>query len=382
VLDAAEAVGARDVVVAGLDAGGIIVFAAARKHAARIRGAAVMNTVVPGVDPWDEVLTDPRILHFAFHAIPDLPETLVRGRERPYFDFFLDFLSGRPDAVDDATRRTLVAAYSPPEALTTGFQWYRTMVQDAELNRRRATIDTRLLYVRGDAEQRPIEPYVAGLEAAGTTDARPTIVAGSGEFLPLEPPEQLVSTLSSLHRRDRSTSCSRKPSTTSDRWPPERGRQRPMMHFDFQVADLDTAVAGPRPWDRRWPSISRKNTCACCSTLPAIRSASVLTRSENESRSTPRGDVPAIQDAVARRYPRCSRTPPSSAFGAPRSGSLSERARCRLARRQRRTNAEPSRSVLAEPQPVIDAGLRSRCMWASTSARRAPSLSGSEHTGR
>jgi hypothetical protein len=26
-------------------------------------------------------------------------------------------------------------------------------------------------------------------------------------------------------------------------WPPESGRQRPMMHFDFQVADLDSAVA-------------------------------------------------------------------------------------------------------------------------------------------
>lgn len=26
-------------------------------------------------------------------------------------------------------------------------------------------------------------------------------------------------------------------------WPPADGRQRPMMHFDFQVADLDAAVA-------------------------------------------------------------------------------------------------------------------------------------------
>jgi predicted enzyme related to lactoylglutathione lyase len=26
-------------------------------------------------------------------------------------------------------------------------------------------------------------------------------------------------------------------------WPPEADKQRPMMHFDFQVADLDTAVA-------------------------------------------------------------------------------------------------------------------------------------------
>jgi predicted enzyme related to lactoylglutathione lyase len=26
-------------------------------------------------------------------------------------------------------------------------------------------------------------------------------------------------------------------------WPPVRGAQRPMMHFDFQVADLDSATA-------------------------------------------------------------------------------------------------------------------------------------------
>ena len=26
-------------------------------------------------------------------------------------------------------------------------------------------------------------------------------------------------------------------------WPPADGRQRPMMHFDFQVGDLDAAVA-------------------------------------------------------------------------------------------------------------------------------------------
>ena len=26
-------------------------------------------------------------------------------------------------------------------------------------------------------------------------------------------------------------------------WPPQSGNQRPMMHFDFQVGDLDTAVS-------------------------------------------------------------------------------------------------------------------------------------------
>lgn len=30
-------------------------------------------------------------------------------------------------------------------------------------------------------------------------------------------------------------------------WPPVDGEQRPMMHFDFQVGDLESAVAGYQP---------------------------------------------------------------------------------------------------------------------------------------
>jgi catechol 2,3-dioxygenase-like lactoylglutathione lyase family enzyme len=30
-------------------------------------------------------------------------------------------------------------------------------------------------------------------------------------------------------------------------WPPADGEQRPMMHFDFQVGDLDSAVAESQP---------------------------------------------------------------------------------------------------------------------------------------
>ena len=44
--------------------------------------------VAPGVEPWTKVQANPYIWHFAFHSIPVLPETLVAGRERPYFDYF------------------------------------------------------------------------------------------------------------------------------------------------------------------------------------------------------------------------------------------------------------------------------------------------------
>ena len=70
ILRAAEAAGGKSIVVVGYDVGGMIAFACARDHAKRIAGAVVMNTVIPRLDPWAKILTDPRIWHFAFHLIP------------------------------------------------------------------------------------------------------------------------------------------------------------------------------------------------------------------------------------------------------------------------------------------------------------------------
>ncbi len=157
-----------------------------------------MNTVIPGRDPWDEVIADPRIWHFAFHAIPELPELLVTGHERSYFDYSLDLLGGRPDAVDDATRESFVNAYLRPEALTTGFDWYRSLAEDAKHNRWHKDVATLILYVRGDADHRPIDPYLAGIRAVGASNVRGAVIEGSGEFLPQEQPRQLITVLSAF----------------------------------------------------------------------------------------------------------------------------------------------------------------------------------------
>jgi pimeloyl-ACP methyl ester carboxylesterase len=200
-LTAAEIAGARDIVVAGLDVGGMIAFAAARDHGARISGAIVMNTVIPGVEPWSKVIADPRIWHFAFHAIPNLPETLVRGHERTYFDFFTDFLSGDPKRTSEALREQFVRAYSRPKALKAGFDWYRAMPKDAERNATAGSISTPLLYVRGDADKRPIKPYVEGLEAAGAENLQSLVVEDSGELLPIEAPQAFINLVREFGRR-------------------------------------------------------------------------------------------------------------------------------------------------------------------------------------
>ena len=194
-LDAAEKLGGHSIIIAGLDVGGMIAFAAARNHSSRISGAVVMNTVLPGIEPWTKILADPRIWHFAFHNIPQLPETLVNGHQREYFDFFANVLAGNPQAITRDMREAFAEAYRRPEALKAGFDWYRAMEADAETNRRRKRITKPLLYLRGDADGRKIGEYVAGLKKAGAENITSGILPHNGEFAPLEAREEFIAAL-------------------------------------------------------------------------------------------------------------------------------------------------------------------------------------------
>lgn len=185
---AAETVGARSILIAGFDVGGMIAYAAARDHGSRIAGAVVANTVIPGIEPWSKVIADPRIWHFAFHNIAQLPETLVIGRERSYFDFFFDALAKNRHSLGDQLRDELTRAYRRPEALRAGFEWYRSFEDDATRNKEPKPIDVPLLYLRGDADARGIAEYVDGLRAAGATNLEGRVIENSGEYLPVEAP--------------------------------------------------------------------------------------------------------------------------------------------------------------------------------------------------
>jgi pimeloyl-ACP methyl ester carboxylesterase len=191
-LAACEAAGAPLPVIAGVDIGGMIAFAAAREHGSRIRAAIVMNTVIPGIEPWSKVVTDPRVWHFGFHSVPKLPELLVQGHQREYFDFFTDVLARDPKRIAPALRDEFARAYASPESLQAGFDWYRTFEIDAKRHAVRETMSTPLLYLRGDADPRAIDDYVAGFKAAGVQHLQSAVVEDSGELVMLEAPERFT----------------------------------------------------------------------------------------------------------------------------------------------------------------------------------------------
>lgn len=188
--DLVSALGLTGLTLVGHDVGGMIAYSSLRQYADAGR-VVIMDTVIPGVDPWQEVLRNPYLWHFALHAIPALPETLVQGRQAEYFDFFYDVLSADPSRITPQARAEYVSAYRSEAALTAGFDFYRAFARDARDNAqsgKTAAVDTPLLYLRGEREGGDIASYAAGLRNAGVKHVTTALVPDAGHFTPEEAP--------------------------------------------------------------------------------------------------------------------------------------------------------------------------------------------------
>ena len=188
--DLVSALGLTGLTLVGHDVGGMIAYSYLRQYADADQ-VVIMDTVIPGVDPWQEVLSNPYIWHFALHAIPALPETLVQGRQAEYFDFFYDVLSADPSRITPHSRAEYVSAYRSDTALTAGFGFYRAFARDARDNAdssKTAAVHTPLLYLRGDREGGNIASYAAGFRDAGVKHVATTLVPDAGHFTQEEAP--------------------------------------------------------------------------------------------------------------------------------------------------------------------------------------------------
>jgi pimeloyl-ACP methyl ester carboxylesterase len=193
-----DALGLRDVTLVGHDVGGIIAYAYLRTYPDALKAAVLMNIAVPGVDPWNAVKSDKRIWHFSFHAVPELPEKMVSGREKMYFEWFYNILSATPTSLSSRVRDAYVKAYLQPDALKTGFDWYRAFPQDEKDASAYSNepVHTPLLYVRGDKDMgAKAGAYVEGMRAAGVRDVQGVTIPGAGHFAPSEAPAEVARAL-------------------------------------------------------------------------------------------------------------------------------------------------------------------------------------------
>jgi pimeloyl-ACP methyl ester carboxylesterase len=204
VREALAALELKEPALVGHDVGGQVVFAYLTSYPGELSRAAIMDVVIPGIPPWDDVVRNPHIWHFAFHAVPNLPETLVQGKQRTYFDYFFDTISARPETITDTARTAYVEAYADPAALRTGFEWYRAFPQDAKRNAAvmadPSQFSTPVLYLRGEREGGEFDRYLAGLREAGLFNVNGAIIPGSGHFAPEEAPDAVARSMTAFMR--------------------------------------------------------------------------------------------------------------------------------------------------------------------------------------
>lgn len=179
----------------GHDWGGPTAFALACADPASVRTLTILDVTLPGIGP--DISQGGKRWHHAFHMTPDLPETLVQGRERAYLSWFYREFCWQQGAIEAADLEDYVRCYSQPGALRAGFEYYRNIPRDQADNRAILASGFRLPMpvlalggARAEARGRGEEP-LASLRAIAT-NVQGGALPECGHFIPDEQPGLLA----------------------------------------------------------------------------------------------------------------------------------------------------------------------------------------------
>lgn len=172
--------------VVGHDIGGMVAYAFVRRYPEAARGVMILETPLPGLAPWKEIVGKAFAWHIHFQQVPDLPEELVAGRQGVYFRYFLD-----PQYFSDADVARYAASYAAPEHLHAAFQVYRAFAANEKFNaEHQSRFDVPVvLAVGGESPFLNDLPTMAeALRAHGCTNVTTGVIEGSSHYVADEQP--------------------------------------------------------------------------------------------------------------------------------------------------------------------------------------------------
>ncbi|CAM5573227.1 putative protein OS=Kitasatospora aureofaciens OX=1894 GN=GCM10010502_56660 PE=4 SV=1 [Kitasatospora aureofaciens] len=140
--------------------------------------------------------------HFAFHLVPELPETLLAGREREYVSWFLKVKALDPGTFDNAELDYYAAAVAADGGLRASLAYYRDAAESARKNhqaleRRRLTVP-----VLGISSSHGSVPDMAASIRPWTENTTGVVVPDAGHFIPDEQPEAVAAALTDFISAD------------------------------------------------------------------------------------------------------------------------------------------------------------------------------------
>jgi len=160
---------------------------------------ALLDAGIPGITLPEALPTAPdkawRTWHFAFHAVADLPEALIEGKERIYLDWFLRRKTANPQTFSEVDLDEYQRVFMKDGGLRAGLAFYRAAALSAEQNRafmRKGKLTMPLLAI--GADQGSI-PDMGGPLRACADSVSSIKIRHSGHFIPEEQPDALASEL-------------------------------------------------------------------------------------------------------------------------------------------------------------------------------------------
>jgi pimeloyl-ACP methyl ester carboxylesterase len=125
--------------LAAHDVGAWVAYPYAALFGSEVRRLALLDAGIPGITLPDALPTAPqrawRTWHFAFHSLPDLPETLITGREREYLDWFLRRKTANPETFSNTDMEEYLRIFKKDGGLRAGLAYYRAATLSAQQNR-------------------------------------------------------------------------------------------------------------------------------------------------------------------------------------------------------------------------------------------------------
>ena len=125
----------KPVIMVGHDIGLMVAYAYAQDYRDLTSHLIVVDAPLPGTKAFDKIRNDPRVWHFAFHNVRDLPELLLLGRERQYLQSFFNYRIYNVGAINHNDIDIFTNAYAAPGAMRAGLEVYRAFDQDVIDNR-------------------------------------------------------------------------------------------------------------------------------------------------------------------------------------------------------------------------------------------------------
>lgn len=177
--------------VVGHDMGGMVAYAFARQFAAKSRGVMIMEAPLPGIEPWNEVISDPKLWHANFNQVPELPEKLVMGRQADYLGYFFKFIK---TGLTKEEADHFIHSYKTADQLRSGFDNYRALPANAKFNEaQNAPVEIPMVLVGGEESfGNLIARFAESIRKKGCKNVQIEIIKNAAHYLADEQPEAVA----------------------------------------------------------------------------------------------------------------------------------------------------------------------------------------------